>query len=91
MIINKNNIKNEQKSTIETANNLTPEPKSQQEIEEFDNSYPDVTTNAVESAATAGRESDNDLKDDEKIKTNMENESESSGKKGLFGWFKKKK
>ncbi|MER5176210.1 MAG: signal recognition particle-docking protein FtsY [Candidatus Nitrosocosmicus sp.] len=91
LITNDNIIKNEQKSTIETATNLTPEPKSQHEIEEFDNSYPDVTTNAVESAATAGRESDNDLKDDEKIKTNMENESESSGKKGLFGWFKKKK
>ena len=27
---------------------------------------------------------------DEKIKTNAEKGSESSGKKSLFGWFKKK-
>ncbi len=98
LITSDNIIKNEQKSTIETATNLTPEPKSQHEIEEFDNSYPDVTTNADESAATTtARESDNNLEDDEKsksqekIKIDIENESEPSGKKGLFGWFKKKK
>ena len=31
------------------------------------------------------------LKTKEKIKTNVNDESEPSEKKGLFGWFKKKK
>jgi fused signal recognition particle receptor len=88
-----NNKKNEQKSVIESTN-IIPELKSQSDIEEFGDSIHHANTKAFEPAT---QESDNTTTDDkkleveEKIKTNIDNDSDLREKKGLFGWFKKKK
>jgi fused signal recognition particle receptor len=84
--------KNEQKSIVESTN-IIPELKSQSDIEEFDNSYNDANIKVVKSTTQEG---DNPASDDkklevgEKIETDVDNDSD-RGKKGLFGWFKKKK
>lgn len=88
-----NNKKNEQKSIIESTN-IIPELESQSDIEEFGGSIHDANMKAVEPAT---QDSDNTTTDDkkleveEKIKTNIDNDSDLREKKGLFGWFKKKK
>ena len=85
--------KNEQKSIIESTD-IIPELKSESDIEEFGDSIHDANMKAVEPAT---QESDNTTTDDkkleveEKIKTNIDNDSDLREKKGLFGWFKKKK
>ena len=85
--------KKEQKSIVESTN-IIPELKSQSDIEEFDNSYHDANIKVVKSTTPEG---DNPASDDkkldveERIKTDVDNDSDLRGKKGLFGWFKKKK
>ncbi len=88
-----NNKKNEQKSVIESTNIIT-ELKSQSDIEEFDSSYHDANIKVVEPTTKEGGSTTNDdkkLEVEEKIKTNVDNDSDLREKKGLFGWFKKKK
>ena len=93
-LITADNIQaNEKESNIETTTNLSKDFKSQSELKEFDNTYSNKDTNVVDSSADKIddlQKSNGNLNDEEKIKTNRENGSESSGKRGLFGWFKKK-
>jgi fused signal recognition particle receptor len=94
-LITADNIQeNEKESNIETTTNLTKDFKSQSELGEFDNTYNNQDTTAVDSPAEKIddlQKANGNLDDKEKIKTNTENGSESGGKRGLFGWFKKKK
>ena len=81
------------KVILRLTTNLSKELESQSELKEFDNTYSNKDTNVVDSSADKIddlQESNGNLNDEEKIKTNMENGLESSGKRGLFGWFKKK-
>jgi fused signal recognition particle receptor len=93
-LITADNIQaNEKESNIETTTNLSKDFKSQSELKEFDNTYSNKDTNVVYSSADKIddlQKPNGNLTDEEKIKTNRENGSESSGKRGLFGWFKKK-
>ncbi len=93
-LITADNIQaNEKESNIETTTNLSKDFKSQSELKEFNNTYSNKHTNVVDSSADKIddlQKSNGNLNDEEKIKTNRENGSESSGKRGLFGWFKKK-
>ena len=92
-------MKNQQKSAIETTD-LTPEINSQPESKGHDNSHSDLNTNSMKDAAVPesipednGITNGNggELKVGEEINSNVEDKSNSSDKKGLFGWFKKKK
>ena len=88
-----NNKKNEQKSIAEPTN-IIPELKSQSDIGEFDNPYHDTNINVVEPTIQEGdspANDDNKSEVEEEIKTNVDNDSDLREKKGLFGWFKKKK
>ncbi len=80
-------------SKIEQNSNSSS-PAQIKSISEFNDSYSNIPTNVSDSAADKVDDHDKangNPKDEEKIKTNIENEPESGGKKGLFGWFKKKK
>jgi fused signal recognition particle receptor len=87
-----NIINNGEKRDIETTTNLTNQLNPQIENEDLDNSSPKLTTDSAESSVRLDEDiaDDDDDDDDEKIKTNAEKGSEPSGKKSLFGWFKKK-
>jgi fused signal recognition particle receptor len=88
-----NIINNEGKSGIEATTNSKNQLNPQIENEDMDNSYSKSITDSVESSVRLEEDTtNNDVEDnnDEKIKTNAEKGSESSGKKSLFGWFKKK-
>src|SRR4029078_143585 len=97
LIINSDIVKDKQNSdNIEklTTNNLTSELESQKEYNSFKpkDDFIDTTIKSDKYIE------DNDPKMDEKIQSNneqdivnMENKIESGEKKGLFGWFKKKK
>lgn len=88
-----NNKKNEQKSIAEPTN-IIPELKSQSDIGEFNNHYHDTNINVVEPTIQEGDSPANDDNKSEvegEIKTNVDNDSDLREKKGLFGWFKKKK
>jgi fused signal recognition particle receptor len=93
-LITADNIQaNEKESNIETTTNLSKDFKSQSELKEFDNTYSNKDTNVVYSSADKIddlQKPNGNLTDEEKMKTNRENGSESNGKRGLFGWFKKK-
>ncbi|MBA3978119.1 MAG: signal recognition particle-docking protein FtsY [Nitrosopumilus sp.] len=86
-------IKNEQKNTHETTD-LTPKINSQPESKEYDRPYSNLNAESIDDVIPEGFEGDNDyqgkLEDGEEKNSNVENKSNSSGKKGLFGWFKKK-
>ncbi len=90
--------KNQQKSAIEITD-LTPEINSQPESKGHDNSPSDFNANSMKDTVPETISEDNDsntgdggkLKVGEEINSNVENKSNSSDKKGLFGWFKKKK
>jgi fused signal recognition particle receptor len=85
-----NNKKNEQKNIVESAD-IIPELDSQIDIEEFDNSYHDVSSKPTIQEHDNPSDDDNKLEVEDKIKTNVDSDSELRGKKGLFGWFKRKK
>lgn len=97
MIVNSDIVKDKQNSdNIEklTTNNLTSELESQKEYNSFKpkDDFIDITIKSNTYIE------DNNPKMDEKIQgndeqdiANMENKIESGEKKGLFGWFKKKK
>ncbi len=99
--LSKNNIElttadniqeNEKENNIETITNLTKD-LSQSELKEFDNTHRNKDINVADSSYDKVdnlQKANGNRKDEEKMRTNMENESESSSKKGLFGWFKKK-
>jgi fused signal recognition particle receptor len=97
LIVNSDIVKDKQNSDnieISTINNLTPELKSQNEYNSF-KSKDDFVDNTIKSTTY---KVDDDTKIDEKIKVNdekeianVENKIERDEKKGLFGWFKKKK
>jgi fused signal recognition particle receptor len=93
-LITADNIQaNEKESNIETTTNLSKDFKSQSELKEFDNTYSNKDTNVVYSSADKIddlQKPNGNLTDEEKMKTNREDGSESNGKRGLFGWFKKK-
>jgi fused signal recognition particle receptor len=93
-LITADNIQaNEKESNIETTTNLSKDFKSQSELKEFNNTYSNKDTNVVYSSADKIddlQKPNGNLTDEEKMKTNRENGSESNGKRGLFGWFKKK-
>jgi fused signal recognition particle receptor len=93
-LITADNIQaNEKESNIETTTNLSKDFKSQSELKEFDNTYSNKDTNLIDSSADKIddlQKPNGNLTDEEKMKTNRENGSESNGKRGLFGWFKKK-
>ncbi len=86
-------IKNEQKDTLETTD-LTPKIISQLESKGHDRPYSDLNVKSMDDVIPEGFEGDNDYKgkldDGEENNSNAENKSNSSGKKGLFGWLKKK-
>jgi hypothetical protein len=84
-----NNKKNEQKNIVESVD-IIPELDSQIDIEEFDNSYHNANISPTTQEGDNPSDDDNKLEED-KIKTNVDSDSELRGKKGLFGWFKKKK
>jgi fused signal recognition particle receptor len=84
-----NIINNEGKSDIEATTNSNNQLNPQNENEDVNNSSPTLTTDSAESSVRLEEDTTND-DNDEKIKTNSEKGSESSGKKSLFGWFKKK-
>ena len=84
-----NIINNEGKSDIEATTNSNNQLNPQNENEDVNNSSPTLTTDSAESSVRLEEDNTND-DNDEKIKTNSEKGSESSGKKSLFGWFKKK-
>jgi fused signal recognition particle receptor len=92
-LITADNIQeNEKESNIETITNLTKD-LSQSELKEFDNTHSNKDINVADSSDDKVdnlQKANGNRKDEEKMRTNMENESESSSKKGLFGWFKKK-
>ncbi len=91
-------IKNQQKSAIEITD-LTPEINAQPESKALDNSHSDFNANSMKDAVSESIPKDTDittgdggkLKVGEEINSNVENKSDSSDKRGLFGWFKKKK
>lgn len=85
-----NNKKNEQKNIVKSAD-IIPELDSQIDIKEFDNSYHDVNSKPTTQEGDNHSDDDNKLEVEDKIKTNVDSDSELRGKKGLFGWFKKKK
>jgi fused signal recognition particle receptor len=93
-LITADNIQaNEKESNIETTTNLSKDFESQSELKEFNNTYSNKDTNVVYSSADKIddlQKPNGNLTDEEKMKTNRENGSESNGKRGLFGWFKKK-
>jgi fused signal recognition particle receptor len=93
-LITADNIQaNEKESNIETTTNLSKDFESQSELKEFDNTYSNKDTNVVYSSADKIddlQKPNGNLTDEEKMKTNREDGSESNGKRGLFGWFKKK-
>ena len=84
-----NNKKNEQKNIVESVD-IIPELDSQIDIEEFDNSYHNANIPPTTQEGDNPSDDGNKLEED-KIKTNVDSDSELRGKKGLFGWFKKKK
>jgi fused signal recognition particle receptor len=93
-LITADNIQaNEKESNIETTTNLSKDFESQSELKEFNNTYSNKDTNVVYSSADKIddlQKPNGNLTDEEKMKTNREDGSESNGKRGLFGWFKKK-
>jgi len=97
LIVNSDIVKDKQNSdNIEKlpTNNLTSELESQKEYNSF-KPKDDIIDTPIKSNTYI---EDNNPKTDEKIQgndeqdiANMENKIESGEKKGLFGWFKKKK
>ena len=97
LIVNSDIVKDTQNSdNIEklTTNNLTSELESQKEYNSFKPKDDFIDTTIKSNTYIE----DNNPKIDEKIQgndeqdiANMENKTESGEKKGLFGWFKKKK
>jgi fused signal recognition particle receptor len=97
LIVNSDIVKDKQNSdNIEklTTNNLTSELESQKEYNSFKPKDDFIDTTIKSNTYIE----DNNPKMDEKIQgndeqdiANMENKIESGEKKGLFGWFKKKK
>ncbi len=93
-----NMVKDQQKSAIEISD-LTPEINSQPESKVHDNSHSGFNADSMKVAVPEPIPKDNDittgddgkLKVGEEINSNVENKSNSSDKRGLFGWFKKKK
>jgi len=94
LITSDNIVKNDQKSAIEITD-LTPEIISQSEYDESDNSYSNLNVDLMDSTHqdkdNITSDDDEKLKVEEKINSNSDNVSDSPVKKGLFGWFKKKK
>ena len=86
--------KNEQKSTIEITG-LTPEIVAQDESKEIGNAQSESNADYIDTAMPEGNDSTTEdydkLKSVEDVKPNVENKSDPKEKKGLFGWFKKKK
>jgi fused signal recognition particle receptor len=97
LIVNNDIVKDKQNGdNVEklTTSNLTPELKSQKEYNIF-KPKDDFVDATIKSNTYI---EDNDHRMDEKIQVNdeqeianIENKTESGEKKGLFGWFKKKK
>jgi hypothetical protein len=85
-----NDKKNEQKNIVESTN-IIPELDSKSDAGEFDNSYHDANIEPTSQEGDNPAGDDNRLEVEEKIKTNVDSDSELREKKGLFGWFKKKK
>jgi fused signal recognition particle receptor len=91
-------IKNQQKSAIEITD-LAPEINSQLESKGHDNSHSDLNADSMKDAVPESIPEDSDItngdggkwKVGEEINSNVESKSNSSDKRGLFGWFKKKK
>ena len=91
-------IENQQKSAIEITD-LAPEINSQPESKGHDNSPSDFNANSMKDTVPETISEDNDsntgdggkLKVGEETNSNVESKSNSSDKRGLFGWFKKKK
>jgi fused signal recognition particle receptor len=87
-------LKNEKESTIEVTD-LTPEIVSQREFKENDNAYSDLDIDHMDTSMPEGNNGNtgnyDKLKTEEDPKPNVESKSDSKEKKGLFGWFKKKK
>ena len=91
-------IENQQKSVIGITD-LTREINSQPEFKGHGNSYSDLNADTMKNAVPESKPEDNDittgdggkLKVGEEINSNVESKSNSSDKRGLFGWFKKKK
>jgi fused signal recognition particle receptor len=97
LIVNSDIVKDKQNSdNIEklTTNNLTSELESQKEYNSFKpkDDFIDTTIKSNTYIEDNNPKMDEKIQgDDEQDLSNMENKIESGEKKGLFGWFKKKK
>ena len=76
----------------ETSSSLIPVTVLEEE-KESDTTFDSINTNMVNSIDEKIHTIENSTEnsDKENIKNDVENKSDSRGKKGLFGWFKKKK